>query len=78
MLRQTKNKAQTTIEFTFCMIIIFLMIYGMMKVFQWSGVDLAERRIAHETVLTGGGGPRAQIDPHFSVPQKMNAIWTGF
>ena len=39
-------------EFTFCMIIITLMIYSMMMIFRWMGVDLAERRIAHDSALT--------------------------
>jgi hypothetical protein len=46
-----KNNGQVIIEFTFCMIIILLMIYGLMMVFRWTGVDLAERRRAHDTVL---------------------------
>ncbi|MCA9401292.1 MAG: hypothetical protein KC713_06670, partial [Candidatus Omnitrophica bacterium] len=46
-------KGQAIIEFTFSMVIVFLMIYGVMKVFQWTGLDLANRRIAHESLLVG-------------------------
>lgn len=45
---------QVMVEFTFCMIIIFLMIYAIMMVLRWTGVDLAERRIAHEQQLRTG------------------------
>jgi len=40
------------LEFTFCMIVLLLMMYGMMMVFRWVGLDLAERRQSHERVLT--------------------------
>jgi hypothetical protein len=51
--RETREeeKGQAVIEFTFCMIIIFLMIYAIMMVLRWTGKDLAERRIAHEETL---------------------------
>jgi hypothetical protein len=45
-------RGQVSLEFTFCMIIVLIMIYGVMRVFQWTGRDLAERRIAHERILT--------------------------
>ena len=39
------------LEFTFCMIILFLMMYGIVMVFRWVGVDLGQRQQAHEAVL---------------------------
>ena len=105
MLMKQKNKSQAIIEFTFCMIVVFLMFYAVIKIFRWSGVNLAERRKDHEAVLTspivrtaaqctiwngdpycvtgccldasGRTGPLKQIDPYFSQPTKMNAIWGG-
>ena len=71
------KKAQVILEFAFCMIVVLLIIFGIMKVFQWTGRDLAERRIAHDGVLTGGGTPLDQIDPYFYAPVDMNAIWKG-
>lgn len=47
------NRAQVIIEFTFCMIIVFLMIYATIKIFRWTGLDLANRRQNHDAVLTG-------------------------
>ena len=69
------STGQVIIEFTFCMIIVLLMIYGVTKVFFWAGRDLVERRKAHDNVLTGGGSPSQQIAPDFYTPVKMNAIW---
>lgn len=54
-IRKNKEKvpdAQVLIEFTFCMIIIMLMIYGLIMILRWTGVDLAERERAHESQLT--------------------------
>ncbi len=45
------------LEFTFCMLIISLMIYSMMMIFRWVGVDLAERRVANEKSMLKGFGP---------------------
>ena len=47
-----KKKAQVMLEFTFCMIILFLMMYGIVMVFRWVGLDLGQRQQAHETLLT--------------------------
>jgi len=70
------SAGQVILEFTFCMVIVMLMIYGVAKVFFWTGRDLAERRQAHDAVLTGGGTPRDQITPDFYTKlTKMNAIW---
>jgi len=77
IILMTKNlklkNAQSTLEFSFSMIAILLLIYGCVMIFRWSGVSLAERRIAHDDVLVtvvpdnyvqdlysfpwGGGGP---------------------
>jgi len=71
------RKGQVMLEFTFCMIVVLLMIYGVTKAFLWAGLDLAERNIAHESMLEGGGSPKAQIRPDFYTPVGMNTIWGG-
>lgn len=48
----TGSRGQAIIEFTFCMVIALLMIYGTMMLFRWGGIDLAERRIAYDETLT--------------------------
>lgn len=84
-----KRAGQVIIEFTFCMIIVFLMIYSLIMIFRWTGTDLADRRISHERTLRSpinrnytladpGAGPLTQIDPFFYKPVGMNAIWDGF
>ena len=73
--RWGRSSGQVILEFTFCMIIVFLMIYGVTKVFFWTGRDLAARREAHDAVLIGGGD---QLTPDFyTTLAKMNAIWNG-
>ncbi len=84
-IKNTTKRAQVIIEYTFCMIIVFLMIYAAIKIFRWTGLDLAERRKNHDAVLISNidrndgstGGPLKQIDPYFSRPIKMNTIWDG-
>ena len=81
-----QRQAQVILEFTFCMVILMLMIYGVFRVFRWSAVDSAERRLAHDQKIFApidegygppGNGPLKQIDPYFYKPIKMNAIWEG-
>ncbi len=77
--RRKKIKGQGFLEFTFAMMVLMIMIYGLIRVFGWTGVDLTEGRLAHERTLTDGGlSSRQQINPEFYVPTPFNAIWTGF
>jgi hypothetical protein len=83
--RETREeeKGQAVIEFTFCMIIVFLMIYAIIMVLRWTGRDLAARRAAHEGLLrtpaateaNGPNGPRMQINPYFYTPVGIKAVW---
>ena len=78
------KKAQVILEFTFCMIIVLLMLFGITKVMTWTGREYAGRFDGHDRTLTGpfipsyvsmGDGPSNQIDPYFYTPVKMNAIY---
>jgi len=81
------RKGQVILEFTFCMIVILIMIYGVIKVFHWAGRDLVERQRAHEATLVSDEetrvlwssrvDPKQQIDPYFYDPIRMDAIWDG-
>ena len=80
------EKAQAILEFTFAMVIIMLMMYSLIMIMRWVGMDFAERRIAHEQKLTEPidedfrrreFGTLKQLDPYFYKPIKMNAIFTG-
>ncbi len=44
-------KGQVLLEFTFCMIIVFLMIFGVTKAFIWGGIQLADRAVDHDKLL---------------------------
>jgi hypothetical protein len=65
------------LEFVFCMIVLFLMMYAVIMIFRWVGLDLGQRQKAHETVLTASVSPLEQIDPYFYTPESMNAVWSG-
>lgn len=53
MLKRGKNilRGQSIMEFSFCMVVVLLMLYGTVMVFRWTGIDLAERRLAYERSL---------------------------
>ena len=84
--KQNKNIGQVMIEFTFCMIIVFLMIFSLTKIFEWSGREFTNRRQQHDTVLRStatrdyvdpsDSEQIQQISPYFSGGADMNAIWT--
>jgi len=40
------------LEFTLAAILTVLLLAGMVRVFFWTGTDLAQRRLAHERILT--------------------------
>jgi len=78
-----KNKraflGQSTIEFTFAMVIILVLIFGMIRIFRWAGMDLAERRWAHEDTLSANvGSPEEQLTDEFYRSKRMNAAYRGF
>ena len=68
---------QSTIEFTFVMIAILLLTYGLIRIFCWAGLDLAERRFTHEQVLTNGATAVEQLVPDFYRPKRLNSVYKG-
>ena len=50
-IRATRKKGQVMLEFAFCMVVLFLMMYGLIMVFRWVGLDLGQRQQAHDTLL---------------------------
>ena len=77
---------QVMLEFTFCVIVILLMLFSLIMVTRWAGVDLGERRKAHDQILVRGSPadgvtnymvPERQLDPYFYDAIKMNAVWDG-
>jgi hypothetical protein len=73
------TKAQSTIEFTFAMIAIVFLIYGMVMVFRWAGMDLAQRRYAQDTSLTDltTSDPSSELSPDFDRPMPIDAVYHG-
>lgn len=68
---------QAILEFTFCMLVVMLMVFGVIQIFRWSGRDLVERRRAHEAVLINGTAPLPQLDTYFYAPKEFQAVWDG-
>ena len=76
-----KRKAQSTIEFTFAMIAIMFLIYGMVMVFRWAGMDLAQRRWAQDTSLTNmsstDSDPSVEFNADFDRVLPIAAVYHG-
>ena len=72
--RFMNSKAQTMIEFSFSLIVVMLLFFGLIKVFVWSGKDIWQRGQAHTMVLTDNSfRPSQQIRPVFYYSTRMNA-----
>lgn len=71
-----KTLGQSSIEFTFALVVIFLLAYGLIRIFRWVGMDLAERRWEHEQVLTNQSlSPQEQVKPDFYRPKRINSVF---
>ncbi len=83
-----KEKAQVTLEFTFCIIIALLLGYACLKAFRWSALDLVYRRDAHEKSLIkpvseswqglDTNSPINQLDGDFYRGTKMNLVFNNW
>ena len=73
------EKAQSTIEFTFAMIAIMFLIYGMVMVFRWAGMDLAQRRFSQDSSITNlvGGDPASQLNADVDSVLPIAAVYRG-
>ena len=52
-----KNKGQVALEFTFCFIVLLILVYGGLKAVEWVGKSYGGRQKDHETILTLPCGP---------------------
>ena len=72
---------QTMVEFSVCMVAVIILMLGLIRVFVWTGKDLVDRRIAHESVLKQSGftaqGTPAGIRPIFYYSTHVNAAVGG-
>jgi hypothetical protein len=72
-----KNIGQSIIEFTFAMIAIAFLVYGLIAIFRWVGLDLAERRFEHENLLTNTElTTEQQLSPEFYRVRHLDAVYT--
>jgi len=74
-MKMQKNKAQVMLEFSFCMIIVMLMIYGMIKLFRWSGIDLVGKSKLYESSLTQSSDAGIQLQVPTYNYSAMNTIF---
>ena len=84
--RKHKN-AQVIIEYTFCFVIILLLIYGCVMAFRWAGLSLVNRRIAHDETLVSdvadqwgafSDSPLKQFYPDFYNMMNMNLVFNNW
>ena len=67
--------AQSTVEFIFAMIAVMFLVYGTVQVFRWAGMDMAQRRWAHEAMFMNAQlNTEQQLAPDFYRPARMNVF----
>ena len=71
----TRICGQSTVEFVFAMIAAMFLLYGMVQVFRWVGMDAAKRQYAYDasfnTAITTGNLERLQSNAYR--PSRINA-----
>jgi hypothetical protein len=71
----TARRGQATVEFAFSMIVFGMITFGLVQAFRWVMLDMAERRVSHERILTNNTiGTEAQLNPNFHRVRKMDAV----
>ena len=77
--KQISQTGQSMIEFTFATMVTLILVFALFMVFRWAGLDLAERRFAHDQTLTDNSlSPYQQLNPDFYKPRKIEAAFRGF
>jgi hypothetical protein len=60
------RRGQTILEFSAAMVVLCLIMYGMIQVFRWGVMDLAERRFDHDKTLVATTSlTQDQLHPRF-------------
>ncbi|MBI3314573.1 MAG: hypothetical protein HYZ86_01345 [Candidatus Omnitrophica bacterium] len=69
-------KAQSTLEFVFAMIAVMFLLYGMVQVFRWVGMDMAQRRYAYDAsfnrAMATGSLEQLKLDAYYH-PSRIHA-----
>ena len=70
-----RNRGQSTIEFVFAMIACVFLMFGMIQVFRWAGLDMAQRRWAHDAVIADPNKTtEQQLTPEFYRSSRMRVV----
>jgi flagellar biogenesis protein FliO len=79
MFEVKKNEnGQSTIEFSFAMMVTLIIVVALILVFRWVGMDYANRRFTHEQLLTNDSlRPEQQLNPDFYRARKIDAAYRG-
>lgn len=79
MMKQfPKNiKAQSTVEFTFGVVVVAFLIYGMVMIFRWAGMDLASRRMWQDNSLINSTDPLNQLNAEDDQVMPMASVYHG-
>ncbi len=68
-------RGQSTLEFIFAMIAAMFLLYGMVQVFRWVGMDMAQRRWAYDDAfnkaMVSGNLEKLRSDAYH--PSSINA-----
>lgn len=85
LTRYSSKQGQATIEFTFAMVIVALMIFGLIQIFRWTGMDYAEHSWDREYTHKGKSKPPLETTETGDVAQddqmrtkRMNAFTRAF
>jgi len=74
-------KAQSTVEFTYAMIVIMFLVYGMVQIFRWAGMDLAQRRYLQDkslvTLKSGADVNSEFLNMDFDQTLPLDAVYHG-
>jgi uncharacterized protein (UPF0333 family) len=70
----TKEKAQVTLEFTFCFIIVIIILLACFSAFLWAGRTFVERQKAFDATSNSYNSEAGWVD--FYQPQDMNLTHT--
>ncbi len=69
------DRGQATLEFVVAMIAVMFLLYGMVQVFRWVGMDIAQRRWASNDAFNRAmaSGNMEQLKSDVYHPSRINA-----
>ena len=58
------------------MVVLCLIMYGMIEIFRWGMMDMAERRFDHDHSFSDNSlSTEQQLNPNFHDVRPMDALW---